>query len=228
MRYNNPCSKEECPICRPEMVKSGSNDNHGDKNGETDGDGDRGHDDHDYGDNDGDDESDSDDGEDGEDDNDDEGDKAGPSHTSHVYHKYHRYETRQSSTLAICPIPRPTARKASARKASARKVSALDNKSVPYRVHMEEYHGKRANGKMAGPAIYQETQWPNYNHRGFLTLYHQLTPPWGGPYSLLQLEKTLSIFASIYRWGASSHSSISSLILRLLLARSAMSSLSDA
>ena len=82
MRYNSPCSKEECPICRPEMVKSGSNDNHGDEDGETDGDRDHSHDDHDYGDNGGDDESDSDDGEDGEDDNDDEGDKAGPSHTS--------------------------------------------------------------------------------------------------------------------------------------------------
>jgi hypothetical protein len=77
-RSNSPYSKEECPICRPEMVKSGSNDNHGDEDGETDGDGDHGHDDHDNG---GDDESDGDDGEDGEDDNDDEGDKAGPSHS---------------------------------------------------------------------------------------------------------------------------------------------------
>jgi hypothetical protein len=139
MRYNSPCSKEECPICRPEMVKSGSNDNHGDEDGETDGDGDHGHDDHDNG---GDDESDGDDGEDGEDDNDDEGDKAGPTHTSHVYHKFHRYETRQSS---ICPTPWPTTRKASARKASA-----VDNKSVPYS-HREGYTWKNttANELMA-------------------------------------------------------------------------------
>jgi hypothetical protein len=48
--------------------------------------------------------------------------------TPQVYHKSHRYETRQSSTLAICPIPWPTARMA----------SALDNKSVPYS-HREGY-----------------------------------------------------------------------------------------
>ena len=131
-RHHNPCSKEECSICRQEMIKSGSDDNHGGEDGETDGNGDHGHD-HDYGDNGGDDESDSDDGEDGEDDDHDEGDKAGPAHTPRVYHKSHRYETRQSSTLTICPIPRPTSRKASARKASA-----LHDKSVPYS-HREGY-----------------------------------------------------------------------------------------
>jgi hypothetical protein len=46
------------------------------------------------------------------------------------------------------------------------------SKSVPYShregVHMEEHHGKRADGKMAGLAI---RQWPNYHHREFLTLW---------------------------------------------------------
>lgn len=158
MRYKNPCSTQECPICSPE--RDGNESDRDDSGQDEDGAEDDGGDD--------------DGGGGGDGDGDNEGDKgyryyqknrgisarkrpdSAQNHPK-TSHKSHRYETRQSSTLAIRPanrsmrattrghskvqMPRISRKPRITRKtnrSSNHKKSALYDKSVPYS-HREGY-----------------------------------------------------------------------------------------